>query len=157
MRMSDAIAAYILHRMDTDLNGCIELQRNELAYEIGCAPSQINYVLSSRFTPEQGYIVESRRGGGGYIRIKRVQFHSDLTMLAHVVNAIGTSLSEISAKAIVENLRDRHVLSATAASITLSAVSDKSYVHVPVVHRDVLRADMLKQLLTTAMLVQDTK
>lgn len=57
-------------------NGCAVLQRNELAEEIGCVPSQINYVLTSRFTPEQGYIVESRRGGGGYIRIRRIQYRA---------------------------------------------------------------------------------
>lgn len=70
MRLSDEITAYILHMLEQTQNGCAVLQRNELAEEIGCVPSQINYVLTSRFTPEQGYIVESRRGGGGYIRIR---------------------------------------------------------------------------------------
>lgn len=74
MRISDAIAAYILHRIDEAGDGSAELRRNELAEELGCVPSQINYVITSRFTPEQGYIVESRRGGGGYIRIHRVQY-----------------------------------------------------------------------------------
>ena len=71
MRLSDEITAYILHMLDQTA-GEAELQRNELAEELGCVPSQINYVLTSRFTPEQGYIVESRRGGGGYIRVRRV-------------------------------------------------------------------------------------
>ena len=72
MRISDEITAYILHMLDQADDGGAELRRNELAEELGCVPSQINYVLTSRFTPEQGYVVESRRGGGGYIRIRRV-------------------------------------------------------------------------------------
>ena len=74
MRISDEIAAHILHIMENAENGYAELQRNVLAEEFGCVPSQITYVLTSRFTPEQGYLVESRRGGGGYIRIRRKRF-----------------------------------------------------------------------------------
>ena len=70
MRISDEITAYILHMLENADDGEAELRRNELAEELGCVPSQINYVLTSRFTPEQGYVVESRRGGGGYIRIR---------------------------------------------------------------------------------------
>lgn len=70
MRISDSVANYILQMLN-DENGIAEIQRNELANTLGCVPSQINYVITSRFTPEQGYIVESRRGGGGYIRIIR--------------------------------------------------------------------------------------
>ena len=70
MKISDSIADYILKSMDDD--GYVEIRRNELANTLGCVPSQINYVLTSRFTPEQGYHIESRRGGGGYIRITRV-------------------------------------------------------------------------------------
>ena len=64
MRISDSVANYILQMLN-DENGIAEIQRNELANTLGCVPSQINYVITSRFTPEQGYIVESRRGGGG--------------------------------------------------------------------------------------------
>lgn len=66
MRISDSVANYILQMLN-DENGIAEIQRNELANTLGCVPSQINYVITSRFTPEQGYIVESRRGGGGYV------------------------------------------------------------------------------------------
>lgn len=155
MRMSDAITAYILHRMENEMDGCVELQRNELAYEIGCVPSQISYVLSSRFTPEQGYIVESRRGGGGYIRVRRIQFRSEWSMLTHVINAIGSSVSAPSAKAIIENLHERQVLSSITAQVMSAAVSDKSYNHVPPTQRDSLRADILKQMLTSVMLASN--
>ena len=65
MRMSDLVAQYILEMLE-EQDGSAEIKRNELAGNLGCVPSQINYVITSRFTPEQGYIVESRRGGGGY-------------------------------------------------------------------------------------------
>ena len=71
MNLSELVALRILEMLDA-AGGEAEIQRNELASSIGCVPSQINYVITSRFTPEQGYTVESRRGGGGYIRISRV-------------------------------------------------------------------------------------
>lgn len=87
MRISDSVANYILDLLNQE-NGTAEIQRNELASYLGCVPSQINYVLTSRFTPEQGYIVESRRGGGGYIRITRMRL-SRSDMIMHIVNSVG--------------------------------------------------------------------
>ena len=77
VRISDEIAAYILHRLEQAEDGTAELQRNLLAEELGCVPSQISYVITSRFTPERGYMIESRRGGGGHIRIVRKEMHRD--------------------------------------------------------------------------------
>ncbi len=151
MRMSDAITAYIMNMLESDANECIELKRNELAGEIGCVPSQINYVLSSRFTPEQGYIVESRRGGGGYIRIRRVQFQSGLSMIAHVVNSIGDSLMASSAQAILVSLREREVISNEAFRIIYAAVSDRALIDIPPSYRDKHRARLLKHLLTVIL------
>ena len=73
MRMIDIITKRILEMLEESEENIAEIQRNELASMVGCAPSQINYVISSRFTPEQGYIIESRRGGGGYVRISRIK------------------------------------------------------------------------------------
>ncbi len=152
MRMSDAIAAYILSRLEATEQDMIELQRNELAGEIGCVPSQINYVLSSRFTPEQGYIVESRRGGGGYIRVRRIPFCSEISLCTHIVNSIGDELPFTSAKAIAENLLDRGVLSKQAASVMLAALSDRALQAVVPVARDRLRADLMKYMLTASVM-----
>ena len=99
MCISDAIAAYILGVMERTGNGTAELQRNTLAEELGCVPSQISYVLTSRFTPEKGYIVESRRGGGGYIRVQRVRYQSTAAPMMHTLNAIGEELAAGSAQA----------------------------------------------------------
>ena len=90
MRISDSVANYILQMLN-DENGIAEIQRNELANTLGCVPSQINYVLTTRFTPEHGYTVDSRRGGGGYIRITRVSMDRVLLMM-HVINAVGASI-----------------------------------------------------------------
>ena len=87
MGISDLIASFIRDSLD-DANGVLELQRNDLAERFHCVPSQINYVMSTRFSPEHGYIVESRRGGGGYIRITRVQVDRP-TLLMSVINSIG--------------------------------------------------------------------
>ena len=77
MKMSDIVASYIMKILD-ESDGNAEIQRNELAGELGCVPSQINYVITSRFTPEQGYMVESKRGGGGYIKITRIKMDRNM-------------------------------------------------------------------------------
>ena len=139
MRISDEIAAYILHRLEQAEDGTTELQRNLLAEELGCVPSQISYVLTSRFTPEQGYIVESRRGGGGYVRVQRIRYNAQQVALMHIVNSVGDSLSAVTANAVLE---ERH------ARLIGAALSDKAYRSVAVGDRDRLRAALLKQMLT---------
>lgn len=93
---SDMIARFIQAELE-EANGVLELQRSDLAQRFGCVPSQINYVMSTRFSPEHGYIVESRRGGGGYIRITRVQVDRH-TLLMHVINSVGDTLDLASAR-----------------------------------------------------------
>ena len=90
MATSDLIARFILDALDK-ADGMAELQRSMLADRFGCVPSQINYVISTRFSPEHGYVVESRRGGGGYIRITRVR-STPQELIMHTVNAVGDSL-----------------------------------------------------------------
>ena len=102
MRMSDLITSEIIRMLNESEENTAEIQRNEFAGLIGCAPSQINYVLSSRFTPEHGYIIESRRGGGGYIRIKRVMLNSS-SALMHVINSIGDTIDALTTRIVIEN------------------------------------------------------
>ena len=148
MRLSDEIAAYLLRMMECADDGEAELRRNELAEELGCVPSQINYVLTSRFTPEQGYVIESRRGGGGYIRIRRVKLERGMSPLMHTVNAVGNSLNAATAQAIVQNLLYQQLISKSSARLMLAALSDQAYRDVPMEQRDLLRAALLKQMLT---------
>jgi transcriptional regulator CtsR len=105
-------------------------------------------VLSSRFTPQQGYVVESRRGGGGYIRVRRVVGEREVTPLMHIVNAIGDELVSAAAEAILESMVYQGFLSKRSAAVMAAAVSDRAYRDVPPEQRDRLRATLLKQMLT---------
>lgn len=145
MRISDNVANYILQMLN-EADGVAEIQRNELANALGCVPSQINYVITSRFTPEQGYIVESRRGGGGYIRIIRRRM-SKSDMIMHVVNGIGSALDAASARAILRNLIETGVVSESDAQLMAAALSDKALAAAPKECRDQLRAGVFKNML----------
>lgn len=144
MSLSNSIAQMILQMLDQD--GATEIQRNEFAQLMGCVPSQINYVLSSRFTPEQGYIVESRRGGGGYIRIRRVNLDRGV-MLMHVINSVGDALDEQTCRAHVTNLNYGGFLDEKTAKLLLAATSDVCLRVLPQEQRDTARASIFKQLL----------
>ena len=145
MGMSDLIAGFIQSALD-NANGVLELQRSDLAQQFGCVPSQINYVMSTRFSPERGYIVESRRGGGGYIRITRVRVDRQ-TLLMHVINSIGDTLDLASARAIIQNLTESEAIDRAVGKVLLSAVSDSALRTVPKEHRGPLRANICKQVL----------
>ena len=145
MGITDLIAGFIQAELD-EAGGALELQRSDLAQRFGCVPSQINYVMSTRFSPEHGYIVESRRGGNGYIRITRVRVDRQ-TLLMHVINTLGDELDLGSAKAIVGNLASSGAIGAESAQAILSAVSENALRSVPRQYRGTLRADLVKQIL----------
>ena len=145
MGISDLIAAFITEELEA-ADGVLELQRSDLAQRFDCVPSQINYVMSTRFSPEHGYIVESRRGGNGYIRISRVRMDRQ-TLLMHVINSVGDDLDLPSARAILTNLAESGAVSAEAARCLLAAVSDRALQTVPQGYRGVLRSDIVKQVL----------
>jgi len=145
MRISDSIADFI-EEMLKNMGGTAELQRSELANKFKCVPSQINYVISTRFSPEHGYIVESRRGGGGFIRISRVEMDPEL-MIMHTVNAIGSHLDMSTCVAMVANLRQSGVINDTEARLILSATSHSALRPAQPHDRDFLRASILKQIL----------
>ena len=145
MSLSNHIAQAILDMLE--VSGDAEIQRNMLAAQLGCAPSQINYVIASRFPPEQGYIVESRRGGGGYIRIRRVKMGRDATLLA-LINAVGPRIDEATLRAHTLNLHGQHFLSGEAMVLFVSACGDKALQSVPQGPvRDTVRASIFKQML----------
>lgn len=145
MGISDLIAGFIREELE-EAGGALELQRSDLAQRFGCVPSQINYVMSTRFSPERGYIVESRRGGNGYIRITRVQVDRQ-TLLMHVINSLGEELDLGSAKAIAGNLVESEAIDPQSARLLISAVGENALRTVPRQYRDALRADIAKQIL----------
>ncbi|MBR4546249.1 MAG: CtsR family transcriptional regulator [Oscillibacter sp.] len=146
MGITDLIAAFLQGSLDEAEDGVLEIQRSDLAQRFKCVPSQINYVVSTRFSPERGYIVESRRGGNGYIRITRVHVDHE-TLLMHVINSIGDELDFPSARAILGNLLHADALDERTARMLLAAVGDKSLVSVPKEIRNRVRADILKNTL----------
>jgi transcriptional regulator of stress and heat shock response len=150
LKLSDLIANMIQQMLSDTEDGIAEIQRNELASRLGCVPSQINYVITSRFTPEQGYIVESRRGGGGYIRITRVKFGRN-QMLLHIINSVGARLDAESARIFVGNLNENGIIGDEAAWLMQAALSESCYREVPQEIRDGLRASIFKQMLAVLM------
>ncbi len=149
MRVSDVVAKYIKDILEQQ-DGEAEIKRNELATTLGCVPSQINYVITSRFTPEQGYIVESRRGGGGYIRITRINTTRSGAIM-HIVNSVGKALDNATAEAMLDNMLSSGVLDPKTAKLIAAASGERSYLSVPQQYRDALRASVFKNMLLTLL------
>lgn len=149
MGTSDMIANFILGILD-DAGGSAELQRSNLAEKFRCVPSQINYVISTRFSPEHGYVVESRRGGNGYIRITRVQMTPKM-LIMHTVNSVGDRLDLRTAAAFVSNMLNSEALDARSASLILTAIGDNALRPIAPEHRDIVRASIFKQMLVSTL------
>ena len=143
-QLSDSIEQFIKELMCDDAH--IELRRNELAQHFGCAPSQINYVLATRFSVDHGYIIESRRGGGGYVRIMRMQEREEGNLLESLLERVGNSVDEETAHAIITHLTDLKLVTATEAALMRSAVS-RNALALPISAKDVLRAAVLRNML----------
>lgn len=145
MGISDKIECFITELLkEEDENEWLELKRNELASFFNCVPSQINYVISTRFSPRHGFIVESRRGGGGYLRIKRIANNSPIST---VICSLGDSLSYPDAEAYTSYLLHTGVLNSDIASIILNGISDNSLI-IPQPDKDKLRANIFKNMLS---------
>lgn len=145
--MSETIEKFIKQMLAYAEGETIDIQRNELANQLGCVPSQINYVISTRFTNDHGYIVESRRGGGGYIRIKRMQFEKP-DYLAYIAEGIGDSVTAAEAEKFAKSCLEAKLMSEREFRLIMSAVGDGTLaVNRP--HRDMIRAKILKNMLLT--------
>ena len=149
MLVSDSVAK-LIEQLLSEGGGKIEVRRSDLADKIGCAPSQINYVITSRFTPERGYLIESRRGGGGYIRIVKKQLSKD-QYLMHCFCAIGDEIDEGGALAILKNLVDNGFVSPQQASTAAAAISARALAGVEQQRKKIIRADIFRQLILSCM------
>lgn len=145
MATSDLIASFIAEMLEQS-GGAAEMQRSALAERFSCVPSQINYVISTRFSPEHGYIVESRRGGGGYVRIIRVK-QSPRDVLMHTVNSVGSRLDVRTAAAFTANIMEAGIIDKQTARLITVAVSDNALRPISPIDRDTVRASIFKQLL----------
>ena len=148
MRLSDTIEQFIKDMMQREQQAEIDLKRNELAEYFHCAPSQINYVLATRFTPDHGYVITSQRGGGGYIRIVRI-VRSGNEQLRYLLNErIGDSITAGEAQILCGQLAERGSITAEDARLMVSAVSPAALsVPVPEAVKDVMRARILRSML----------
>lgn len=148
MRLSDAIEQFIKEMMTEEQQGGIDLKRNELAEYFHCAPSQINYVLSTRFTPDHGYVTSSQRGGGGYIRIVRI-VRSDKEHMQYLLrDRVGDSITAGEAQSLCQHLYERGAISENDAKL-MGAATGTAALSVPVPEnvKDAMRARILRSML----------
>ena len=149
MRLSDSIEQFIKDLLSQE-PAEVELKRNELAEYFGFAPSQINYVLATRFSPDHGYLTESRRGGGGYIRIVQVVESGSQRLMYLVNDRIGDSLSEEECQRLISQLKDQRIVTPDEAALMASSVSTRALsVPVPDTLKNAMRAKMMKSMLMT--------
>ncbi|WP_449622231.1 CtsR family transcriptional regulator [Robertmurraya sp. Marseille-Q9965] len=146
--ISDVIEQYLKQVLEMSEKEIVEIKRSEIADRFQCVPSQINYVINTRFTIEKGYIVESKRGGGGYIRIMRVQSYDYVDLIDQLISLIENRISQNSAENVIYRLVEEEIISKREAKIMLS-VMDRSVLYIDLPYRDELRARMLKAMLTT--------
>ena len=144
-RLSDIIERFIKSMLKETEDGIIEIQRNELAEHFDCAPSQINYVLTTRFTSERGYYIESRRGGGGYIRVVRASIGENDYINDLMNNVIGDSLTRQKAYSLIEDFVEEELLSQREGEIVKTVLSERSLGNSA--ESNGLRANIFKNLL----------
>ncbi|MBE6591923.1 MAG: CtsR family transcriptional regulator [Ruminococcaceae bacterium] len=145
MVLSEKIARLIESLLDEN-DGTLEIGRNELATRMGCVPSQINYVITSRFTPQKGYIVESRRGGGGFVRITKVKFDRN-SYLMHFFNAVGDSIDHATAEVFALQLAANMIVTPNEAKIIIASISDAALEDLPRAVRNTVRASIFKAII----------
>ena len=123
MRMSDVIEDFIKDLFDEDESDYVEIQRNELAQHFNCVPSQINYVISTRFKPSQGYYVESKRGGGGNIKIRKIN-NTKSDYIMHIINNVGKTITTNDIDILLSDFLTYNIITAQEAKLLKVATSD---------------------------------
>lgn len=146
--VSDIIEFYLKRILSESHSEEIEIKRNELAELFQCVPSQINYVISTRFTIEKGYIVESKRGGGGYIRIRKVCLEGESDYFVNCLEQIGQSIPQIPAEHLILRLLENQKMSMREALLMKRLISRET-LQMPIPLRDQIRAKMMRMLVTT--------
>lgn len=144
MRMSDVIEDFIKELLK-DEDDYVEIQRNELAEHFNCVPSQINYVIQTRFKPSQGYYVESKRGGGGHIRIKKINITKS-NYLMHIISSMDDEITAGEVDIFISNFLSYGIINETEAKLLKVATSD-NVLTIPAEMRDKLRSNIFKNML----------
>ena len=146
--ISDIIEQYLKEILHANEKKVIEIKRSEIANQFDCVPSQINYVINTRFTFEKGYLIESKRGGGGYIRITRVEYQDEFQLIDEIIAMINPMVSEQGALDVLERLREKKLINLREEHLIISALQ-REVLNLPLPDRDHLRARILTNILTT--------
>lgn len=150
-RISDLIEKFLNELME-ESKGAIEIQRNEMAGYFNCAPSQINYVLTTRFSTDRGYVVESRRGGGGFIKITRIDMDENDYLLKMLAERIGESVNKEGAFELLEILYRKGLIDQRINTIIKSSIDDNTLSFISKPLRDRVRAEVLKAAVVAALI-----
>lgn len=148
--ISDIIEQYLKSIIQESPEGTVEIQRNDLAEQFSCVPSQINYVISTRFTLEKGFLVESKRGGGGYIRIQRIELPQHSALHKHLNHTIGNMIDQTVAEGLIYQLEEARILTKREACLMRAAIS-RECLNVKLPYRDELRARIMKAMLVSLL------
>ena len=152
--LTKIIEDYIDQLLEENDEGCVSLRRKDLAERFGCVPSQINYVLRSRFAPENGFLVESQRGGHGYIRVIQLSFKNCDEEVTHLSDLVGSAITEQEARRLLVNLQNRELISPRErliieVSLRNQEENARTLFDLSPYRRDIMRADLLKKHLTS--------
>lgn len=142
--LSDIIEAYLKEVLNQKEQ--VDIRRNEIAEQFKCVPSQINYVINTRFTIQHGYIVESKRGGGGYIRIIKVKLLDNVDTMETLNELVGQSISERDSFSIINTLFKDGIVTKKEAKLMLAAM-EKNKINLESSLEKAIRAEILKRML----------
>lgn len=154
--LSKQIEEYIKALLQEEAEGVVEIQRNLLSEYFHCVPSQINYVLSTRFTPVQGYMVETRRGGGGYVRIVSLQLDEDDDLQDALTEAVGSQLTQSDSEGLTAYLYQQGIITQREMLLFNSMLKDRVMTGVEKSQRDMIRASMMQQVLAMLNMMRHT-
>ena len=144
--MSDIIEKYLKEMIEKSGNEVVEIKRAHIAEKFDCVPSQLNYVIKTRFTNEHGYAIESKRGGGGYIRISKVETNSQSAFIRHLIDLVGDEISQANAFRIVDGLYENKLITDREKKMIIQSIHrDTLQIEIP--FRDIIRANILKRIL----------
>lgn len=145
-RLSDIIEDFIKEMLNNSEETKLQIGRNELANYFSCAPSQINYVLTTRFTMDKGYYIESKRGGGGCIIIRKIEFDCNENLLKNIIEKIGDTITYNAAVQLIETLLEEQVITEREDIILRTIINDRT-LNIALNNKNKLRADILKSII----------
>ncbi|AZV58780.1 CtsR family transcriptional regulator [Clostridium sp. AWRP] len=145
-RLSDIIEDFIKEMLNNSEETKLQIGRNELANYFSCAPSQINYVLTTRFTMDKGYYIESKRGGGGCIIIRKVEFDCNENLLKSIIEKIGDAITYNAAAQLIETLLEEQVITERENIILKTIINDRT-LNIELNNKNKFRADILKSII----------